>query len=142
MAPIIRMPTTDQLPPGPRRAFVEELFQLYRAARRPQLRKISQLISDNHSLAGTASKETIRRMLHGETVPANWETVEAVLEALCELADKDPDSEAPWWEDSFGAGPTFREVLTGAWNAALEAPSPSEAPAPPPRNGFSDEPPF
>jgi hypothetical protein len=68
MARSLRMPSTHVLPKGPRRDFVEELFEHYRAAKRPTLREISERIRDDE-LAGTASRETIRRMLLGEVVP-------------------------------------------------------------------------
>ena len=38
-------------------------------------------------------------MLHGTTVPAHWETVEAVLEVLSDLGGKDPDTMLDWEGD-------------------------------------------
>ncbi len=86
---MLRMPPEEDLPPGPRRRFVGELFVLYRKARRPTLREINEQIM-RMDLAGTASRETIRRMLQGVSVPANWETVEAVLTVLCDRAGITP----------------------------------------------------
>lgn len=150
MTPILRMPTEDEVPKGPRREFVAELHWLYREAKRPQLRKASDWIRQRNDLAGTASKETIRRMLRGKTIPRDWDTVEAVLVAFCELAgfspdrDRDPSDRDPW-EPSL----TIRQTLLRDWNDAIEAipdaavssDSPT-ANTPPARNGFHDEPPF
>lgn len=47
--------------------------------------------ADDLELAGTASRETIRRMLLGATVPANWETVNAVFLILREIAKREPN---------------------------------------------------
>jgi hypothetical protein len=44
----------------------------YREAGRPTLREIGDVIAGRDDLAGTASKETIRRMLQGISVPAQW----------------------------------------------------------------------
>ena len=93
MARTMRMPSEDDLPRGTVRDFVELLFWFYRAARRPTLREISDRIQ-KMDLPGTASDETIRRMMHGKTVPAHWETVDAVLEALCDLAGAGPRTES------------------------------------------------
>ncbi len=115
---IIRVPAKHELPAGPRRRFVEELHDHYRAARRPPLRVISDRIkerADDLELAGTASRETIRRMLLGTTVPANWETVNAVFLILCEIANRNPNG------DHYGeASPTHAESLELAWNQVLD----------------------
>ena len=79
MARSLRMPSLQVLPNGPRRRFVDELHEYYRAAKRPTLREVSELIRNDDELRGTASKETIRRMLLGEVVPASWHTVNAVF---------------------------------------------------------------
>jgi len=129
---IIRIPANHELPSGPRRRFVEELHRHYRAARRPALRVISDRIKDRDDLSGTASPETIRRMLRGATVPANWETVNAVLIVLCELAGRDSAGYAGYYVDESEAL-TYAESLEFAWNEALD-----NLPALP----YSDEPPF
>jgi len=48
---------------GPRRDFAEELFSLYKQARRPGLREISRAVLPD--ARRTASTETIRRTLLG-----------------------------------------------------------------------------
>jgi hypothetical protein len=133
---IIRMPAQHELPAGPRRRFVEELHDHYRAARRPSLRVISDRIkerADDLNLAGTASRETIRRMLLDTTVPANWETVNAVFLILCEIANRNPEDNH-YEVNGFEAPPTHTESLELAWNQALDD-QPSDRP-------YDDTPPF
>ena len=131
------MPSTQVLRQGPRRRFVEELHEHYRAAKRPTLREISDVIRDGDELAGTASRETIRRMLVGEVVPAQWHTVNALLVALCKLAQRDPHAER--WPDAPGGyeQPTHTEALEAAWHAAIDDPAPVAYQAP-----ADDDPPF
>ena len=90
MARTMRMPSEADLPPGPVRDFVEILHWLYRKAHRPTLRYISEAIERSDSQAA-ASPETIRRMLRGTTVPAQWKLVESVYLTLCDLAGMDRD---------------------------------------------------
>jgi len=100
------------------RDFVEFLFQFYREAHRPPLRVIARTINQRDDLAGTASTETIRKMLRGTTIPAHWETVEAVLIALCELAGVDPQYHAT----IHGREATWRRHLEDFWHSALDEP--------------------
>ncbi len=138
MAPIIRMPTTDELPDGPRRRFAGELFELFRAANRPTLRVISKA-AEREDLPGTASRETIRRMLQGTIVP-RWKTVETVFLVLCELAGQDPDA-GRWEMQNFDdPPPSYRQALKDAWNDAVD-----DLPGPPRREPAPDpwaDPPF
>jgi hypothetical protein len=117
MAPRIRMPSEDDLPDGPRRELVEELFVYYREAGRPTLRSISDYIASRDDLAGTASKETIRRMLQGISVPAQWETAHAVFLALCRLAGA--HSEGPRSPNNRA---TRQSVFKELWNTAIDEP--------------------
>lgn len=106
---VIAMPDLDVVPLGPHREFLESLHQHYRQASRPQLRLLSETIA-KRDLAGMPSRETIRRLLRGETIP-EWLTVHAVINILCEFA-----------------GHTFDErgrsecegVFHTKWNAALD----------------------
>jgi hypothetical protein len=66
MGQIIRMPTEDEVRSGVLEDFMTVMFHLYKSAHRPTLRAISKAIEDNGELAGTASPETIRRMLRGD----------------------------------------------------------------------------
>lgn len=115
----MRMPSEADLPPGPVRDFVELLFYFFRLARRPALREISDLIKKNSELRGTASTETIRRMLHGATVPAHWETVEAVAVVLCQMARINLDNSEWEWEGT--DGPPLEQVER-LWHRALDEP--------------------
>lgn len=137
MARVLRMPTEEELPPGPRRKFVEELFFYYRAAGRPALRLITDDVATTVDVC-TASRETVRRMLRGETVPVNGQVVDAVLTVLCARASIDPEKER--WEGGFTEGPSHRESLRAAWNEALD--TPANAPTRQSGWGYPDEPPF
>ena len=143
MARTMRMPSEADLPPGTVRDFVWLLFYFYRQAHRPTLREISDRIQRS-DLPGTASTETIRKMLHGTTVPANWGTVEAVLEVLCDLSGKGPDSRLRYGDDDG----TPRKHLERLWHRALDEPDghyPHTEPDPWASDGpggYSDEPPF
>jgi len=142
------MPSEYDLPRGPLRDFVEELFGLYREARRPTLREISRAISEGDFTA-TASTETVRRMLRGDTVPAHWATVAVVVRVLCEMAETDPEAE----RGSNGYTEDHRSPLRlveDAWHRALDDPDgryPLRAENPwaaetASDSTFSDEPPF
>jgi hypothetical protein len=113
----MRKPSPEELPPGYVRDFVDLLFYFYQAAHRPTLRQISDRIR-NDDLPGTASTETIRKMLHGTTVPANWETVTAVLQALTAMAGRDPDAHMRW---DGKEGSSFW-LLENLWHRALDEP--------------------
>ncbi|MGC9670941.1 hypothetical protein ACNTMW_30890 [Planosporangium sp. 12N6] len=162
---MLRLPSTGRLPDGPHRSFVEEFFMHYREAGRPPLRVIAtwiQVNADSRDLPGTASTETIRRVLTGVSVPRTWLTVETILEALCGIAGRSTGEER-WPEDNSSA--TFKDALKERWNAALDhyeadlptlppRPSPISASAPssqfgdpwasvqPARSPFDDEPLF
>lgn len=125
MAQVLRMPSEWELPEGPRRQLVEELFSYYRSAGRPTLRSIAEDIADNPEFdAFTASRETIRKLLRGKTVPPNWAVVNAVFWVLCKRAAIGPD--LPRWTAGFGESSiTRRENLRNLWNEALDAPPPA-----------------
>ncbi|MBV9382046.1 MAG: hypothetical protein JOY82_07720 [Streptosporangiaceae bacterium] len=137
------MPGEAELPPGTVRDFVGLLFFFYRQAHRPTLREISDWI-EKSGLPGTASTETIRKMLRGMTVPAHWETVRAVLEALSGLAGTGADSRLIY-EDADGTRSSHLERL---WHRALDEPdalyrqAEHDPWADDGTGGYSDEPPF
>jgi hypothetical protein len=152
MARTLRMPSEAELPDGAIRDFVKQVFALYREAHRPTLRQVSEAIRKNDNLTGTASAETVRRMLLGLTVPTHWPTVEAVLIALCDLAGINPDEVN---DDYYrGDGPSRREDLEQAWHRALDHPNEIRQPTQGAFSGaasdpwasdagrYSDEPPF
>jgi hypothetical protein len=111
VAKILRMPNTETLHKGARREFVEEFFLHYREAGRPTVRTVADWIRDNDSLSGTASAETVRRVLAGLTVSRNWATVEAILYAFCAL----------------GPGPTQPRACAGHSGDIATKPPPAAA---------------
>ena len=117
MSRTLRIPDEAELPSGTVRDFVELLFYFYRTARRPTLRAISEWIRKN-DLPGTASTETIRRMLRGTTVPSHWETVEAVLDALSAMSGRTPNVSLRW----DGRPGTRSSHLERLWHRALDNP--------------------
>lgn len=121
MPKILRMPPLDQLPDGPDRRFVEELFVHYREAGRPTLRQIATWVEEHQEdLPGTASTETIRRVLSGKSLPSTWLTVETILEALCGLAGRSTSEDRFEEEDRWSESPTFKQHLRNLWNAMID----------------------
>jgi hypothetical protein len=118
MARTMHPPSEMDLPPGPVRDFAELLFWLYRKAHRPALRDVSEAIRRNDDLQGTASPETIRRMLLGATVPVRWAIVEAVYLTFCDLAGLEPDYEVSWDEDPS----SISGLVEDLWHKALDDP--------------------
>lgn len=119
----IRVPPENELPRGPVRDFVELLFELADAAHRPTLRQISDATRNREDRQGSASPETIRRMLRGSAVPGHWPIVEAVLVALCDLAGIDPDERRP--SEELGSR-TWRESIASSWVRALDSRQPRQ----------------
>jgi len=157
MPRIIRMPRPDVVPERTkRREFVEEMFRLYRAAGSPPLREIEEWIRAHDDLKGTASTETIRRILRGH-VPPRWHTVEAIALAFYAASDMDPGEER--YPDNMGDPFTNMDATRRAWAEAIE--EDPDAPGPHARrqatnfddpwatakpatstSSFDDEPPF
>ncbi|MGW3009532.1 hypothetical protein ACWC9R_11950 [Streptomyces sp. NPDC001219] len=145
MGRVLRMPTEEQLPPGPRREFVKALFSYYRSASRPTLRTIAELMRQK-SPDATGSPETVRRTLLGLSVPTSWSTVDSLLVVLCDLAQIDPEP-APVDDDLWIRSGTRAEIKA-LWNAVLDGADEGDLwgregtqtyPEPP---EYSDEPPF
>jgi hypothetical protein len=113
----LRMPSPEELPYGTVRDFVTLLFWLYTSARRPALEAVSAHIRENN-YPGTASRETIRRMLNGTTVPPRWETTETVFHALASLAKHEPHEHV----SMFGWRLPLTELAERLWNRALDEP--------------------
>ncbi|MBQ0891197.1 hypothetical protein KBZ94_40860 [Streptomyces sp. RM72] len=135
MPQMLRMPGKEALPPGPTRVFVAELHVHFREAGRPSLASIAAT-TGRLSSPVPVSRETIRRLLTGQTV-STWAKVDAVLRALCQLGGQDPDRRRwPEPEDRFDENDTSSclEYLRRLWNDAVDGVEPEEAPAiPPPR---------
>ncbi|WP_406473702.1 hypothetical protein [Streptomyces platensis] len=100
------------------------LFAYYQFAARPTLRKIAELISQKHPDV-TGSPETVRRTLLGLSTPTRWNTVDAMLAVLSDLANMDPAAARPPLDD--GSGESFnsphkpKAEIRVLWNAALDA---------------------
>ncbi|MGI5122818.1 hypothetical protein ACQEU5_25205 [Marinactinospora thermotolerans] len=122
MPKVIQMPSEDELPPGARRRFMEALYRLWIDAGRPASLKVSERIAES-DLAGSASKEAVRRMLSGKAVPQDWHNAEAVFVVLSEMAGLDPDrlvivdSDHEYGEVEFGPGPA-RAAFQKIWSEA------------------------
>ncbi|MFE4356282.1 pentapeptide repeat-containing protein [Kitasatospora sp. NPDC057518] len=124
MAGIV-VPTSEKLPPGPRRDLVEALHGLYRGAGKPSLREISLGIKQRDELPTTVSHDTASQLLHGVAVPA-WARVESMVRYLAGTAvgrqKPDPEDEV--------------ERFHRLWLAADDAER--DVPAPPPKAGTTD----
>ncbi len=73
----IALPDRDRLPPGPHRALVEALHDLYEGAGLPGLRKIAAGIADS-DFPDTISHEKVGSLLRGASLPG-WLKVECVV---------------------------------------------------------------
>lgn len=113
MRSAIRMPGLLELPDSPHRRLVETLHCYYRQAGCPSLRAIDDWIDGREGM--TASKETVRRMLVGISVPLRWDIAETVFLALCALAGRDPDEHCP----DEHASTTLREAYQRQWQAVV-----------------------
>ncbi|MFI1169339.1 hypothetical protein ACH4UM_38710 [Streptomyces sp. NPDC020801] len=126
---VLRMPSLDELPHGSKRNFVGELHTYFRAAGRPSPASIAAAVAQLRGSAPvTVSRETVRRLLKGETT-STWPKVKAVHEVLCRMADQDPtwrrfsDSNDYDEEDDTR---TLREYLRDLWNDAVEGVEPDD----------------
>lgn len=135
------MPTPAELPHGPRRRFVEALFEVYRDAGRPTLREIDQQIKADDSMDGAASRETIRRTLSGVAVPARWAVVEAIYLGLCGKVSIDPF--AGRYEHDYGSVSLNRYGhVKRLWNDALDDQPTDDEPPPSFADPWNDGAPF
>ncbi|MHC3464604.1 hypothetical protein OG936_37300 [Streptomyces sp. NBC_00846] len=129
MSKMLRMPSVDELPPGSRRAFVGELFTYFRAAGRPSPVSIAAAVTQTHGSAPvTVSRETVRRLLKGETT-STWPTVRAVHEVLCRMGDQDPTwrrfSDSNDYDEDNDTR-TLREYIRDLWNDAVDGVEPDD----------------
>ncbi len=123
MPQILRMPSEDELPHGPKRIFVSELFTYFRAAGRPSPASIAAAASRGPQPARvTVSRETVRRLLKGETT-STWPKVRAVHDVLCQMADRDPTwrrfSDSSDYDEENDTR-TLREYIRDLWNDAVD----------------------
>ena len=139
MPQMLRMPGKDVLPPGPVREFVAELHVHFREAGRPALAIVAAKTAHLPTPV-PVSRETVRRLLTGQAV-STWARVDAVLRALCHLAEQDPDRRRwPEPEDRYDENDSSscREYLRRLWNDAVDGIEPREAPAVPPPQPADD----
>lgn len=123
----LTMPSVEELPDGPRRLFVQELFFHVREAGRPTPRDLAEEIRVDDYLSALVSRETIRKMLRGETVPSRWEKVDTVFTVLCRRSGIGKDEQRFSKETVRRAGTiTFEQALRQLWDEALEGHSDPE----------------
>lgn len=117
----LRKPGYDVVPDRThRRWFLDEMFFLYKEAGRPALHEVEKWIKENEDLRGTASTETVRRVLRGH-VPPRWATVEAITLAFCALAGI--DQRAPRHHDDYimnQSPETHLEAAKRLWGDAYD----------------------
>ncbi|MGN9796243.1 hypothetical protein ACTMTU_34860 [Streptomyces sp. OZ13] len=152
MPQILRMPSEDELPRGPKRTFVSEMFTYFRAAGRPSPASIAAAASQGPQPDRVVvSRETVRRLLKGETT-STWPKVKVVHEVLCRMADRDPTwrrfaDSSDYDEDNDTR--TLREYIRDLWNDAVDGvevddgppqlapvPEPTPTPTPAPTGGW------
>lgn len=136
------------LPNGPRMRFVDHLWAVYNLAEYPALQAVSMQIR-SIKVPGTASHETIRRVMSQGDVPRRWTTVEAIYVALCSMAHPviDPDAHEDDGDGNYGfrdsePPETGRDITRRLWREAYEAQDEVPVPARPGTWGAADEPPF
>jgi hypothetical protein len=125
MSRVLHKPDQADLPPGPRRDLVDFLFTYYEMAVRPDLQKIADHWHhmEDKAVPGTTSRETIRKMLRGESIPPKWKDALTVLLLLCDLADIDPDDPLDGL-GGWGQEQTHTEHFQDLWNRALNTTRP------------------
>jgi hypothetical protein len=126
------MPSEVVVPPGAHRELLKELFHKYGCAGRPCLREIVAQ-ARGMDLDGTASQETVRRVMKGGQLPRQWGTMYAVYAPLCALANVDPevpysfqlvDESADPHPQLEGWKATHKELVRDLWNCALDGQEP------------------
>jgi hypothetical protein len=82
---------------------IDMLWRFFIAADEPPMRKIARVINElpEDQRKGSANHETVRRTLRALTLP-QWETVEVIFLALCQIANVDPDDIEPDEDDYRG----------------------------------------
>lgn len=161
-----RLPRPTNVPEG-HSPLINKLWSFYVAANGPATRTIATVIEglDDDQRNGTANHETVRRTLTAISLP-QWQTVEVIFLALCQIADVDPDDEDDG--DQWESPRPHRERLQEYWRLAMygrqddlprtrDEKAKQEAAeqrrrttvaddpwgsAPPPRSSVADEPPF
>ncbi|MFC7797201.1 hypothetical protein [Streptomyces cinereoruber] len=107
---------------------MSELHTYFRAAGRPAPASIASAVAHMHNTSATVSRETVRKLLKGETT-STWPRVKAVHEVLCQMADQDPTwrrfaDSADYDEDNDTR--TLREYIRDLWNDAVDGVAPDD----------------
>ncbi|MES5824831.1 hypothetical protein [Streptomyces sp. RG80] len=121
------MPSEEELPAGPHRKFLEELHLYYRAAGRPKLARILQVIhasvdappGDAPDMPPQISRETIRRILKGKS-RSDWTKVELLFEAFCAISNRDPEADRWAEEYSIDEVQSLRDWIRELWSNAMD----------------------
>ncbi len=119
MPPRLSKPTEV---PQDHELLIDMLWRFYVVADGPSTRRIAQVIAtqDDDSRAGTANHETVRRTLRAAYLP-EWQTVEVIFLALCQIADVDPDDDDDsdyYNDDRWDTRRTHREELRRRYRLA------------------------
>lgn len=158
--------------PDDHQPLIDMLWRFYVAANGPSTREIASVIAaqDDDLRNGTANHETVRKTLKALRLP-EWQTVEVIFQALCQIANVDPDDQDDSDSfDRFDQARTHRDRLRQCYRLArygtlLDLPRTRDEKArqeaaereraqqrmvddpwgqapPAGRGGFADEPPF
>lgn len=85
----VAMPDESRLPPGPLRDLTTAIHELYAAAGRPGVHKISAAVQARDDLPDSVSHETVRAILRGQR--SSWGKVECLVRMLAEWSVERPD---------------------------------------------------
>ncbi|MFE9256474.1 hypothetical protein [Streptomyces sp. NPDC006879] len=117
-----RLIAPPRVPPGPLRDFKRHVYHLYLAAGAPALEDIVKLVTEDDTLPGCPSKDTVSRLISGGTLPGlpDAETVAEVL-ARAQPGPVDPTEAVArtrklWIE--VNSNPTARPHTAEQWGAA------------------------
>ncbi len=91
--PGIELPGEGQLPPGPLRALIAEVHDLYRNSGNPSTRVISSAIQGRDDFPDTVSHDLVSLILRGKVLP-KWSKLEVLVRFLVERSVQRPDLDA------------------------------------------------
>lgn len=80
--------------PDEHEPLIKMLWRFYAVADAPSMRKIAEVIAsqDEETRKASANHETVRRTLMAINLP-EWQTVEVIFLALCQIGEVDPDDD-------------------------------------------------
>jgi hypothetical protein len=119
---LLLLPSEEELPPGPRRRFVEELYLYFLDAGRPDLARlvslIDQLVDDPLTpVSVRLTRETVRKILKGKTL-STWKRVECLFLALCHMTGRNPEDDR--WANEPIPFQSHTDYLRELWTAAAD----------------------